>query len=218
MPDDDVVVSRLLDGRGGAADWRRLREVVTADGSAWERVIGAAGDHDSLGAALADIGARADGTDLAAAPPAAEPEETLRIARHAADGRRSDRSARSARLGWLVAACMALGIVSVALRPKEMQGPLNTAGPNLDALTASDFMNGYKERASKDGTLVAEMPQRVVLESRPSADGKGHEVLYLRQFIERAVVDDLFKFGIDESGRPVMVPASLQKPRAAGAM
>jgi hypothetical protein len=117
---------------------------------------------------------------------------------------------------------MALGLVSVALRPRNAD-PMggsggNAAGFSLDKMTARDFMDGYKERAAKDGTLVAEMPQRVVLESRPTPDGKGHEVLYIRQFIERAVVDDLYKFGVDESGRPMMVPASLEKPRSAGAM
>ncbi|MFT3683372.1 MAG: hypothetical protein QM783_00360 [Phycisphaerales bacterium] len=223
--DDDVTLSRLLDGRGKAADWRRLREAIAADATTWDRVIGCATDQDGLGALVADAGDRAGNIELGfatTAPNAESPSDSLRIDHHRADGRRSDRAVRSARLGWLVAACMALGLVSVALRPRNA-APMNNAGGNtagfsLDKMTASDFMNGYKERAEKDGTLVAEMPQRVVLESRATPDGKGHEVLYLRQFIERAVVDDLYKFGVDESGRPVMVPASLEKPRSAGAM
>ena len=40
----------------------------------------------------------------------------------------------------------------------------------------------------------------------------------MRQFIERAIVDDLYKLGTDETGRPVMVPTSMTKTKPAGAM
>lgn len=224
--DDDLTISRLLDGRGKAADWRRLRAITATDTTAWERVIGCSADQDTLGEVMTAAGDLASQTDLAGANAGGcgdSTPATLSIERHRADGRRVDRAVRSARLGWLVAACLTLGLVSVALRQPAGEGNGNSIGQgaglvSLDKWSASDFMKGYKDRAVKDGTLVAEMPQRLVLESRPTADGKGHEVLYMRQFIERAVVDDLYKFGVDESGRPVMVPASLEKPRSAGAM
>jgi len=218
--DGDVVLSRLLDGRGRAADWRHLREATAADAVVWDRIIGSAGDQDLLGDVVGMAGDRAGEMNLLPAPGCVDaPPVPLAFAAPRPDGRRTDRAVRSARLGWLVAACMALGLVSLSLKPRTgAEAPGMVAGLNLDNWSANDLMNKYKDRASKDGTLVAEMPQRVVLETRPTADGKGHEVLYMRQFIERAVVDDLYKLGVDDAGRPVMVPASMTKPRTAGAM
>ena len=40
------------------------------------------------------------------------------------------------------------------------------------------------------------------------ARGKKYEVFYVRQFLERALVDDLYRVGADETGAPVLVPAS----------
>jgi hypothetical protein len=219
--DQDVVFSRLLDGRGRAADWQRLREATAGDGgnAAWDRIIGNAGDQDVLGEVVGLAGDRAGETDLHRAM-----NETLPVtlAVPSAQGRRTDRAVRAARLGWLVAACMALGLVSVSLRPSGGGGGAtqgaNLAPFSLENLSSSDLMNGYKARAAKEGTLVGELPQRVVIETRPSADGKGYEVLYMRQFIERAIVDDLYKLGTDETGRPVMVPTSMTKTKPAGAM
>lgn len=217
--DQDVVFSRLLDGRGKAADWQRLREATTGDAgnAAWDRIIGSAGDQDALGEAVVLAGECADLTDLQRAK-----NETLpaTLTLPSAQGRRADRAVRAARLGWLVAACLALGLVSVSLKSRMnagAQAPI-TAGISLDSLSSNDLMNGYKARAAKEGTLVGELPQRVVIETRPSTDGKGYEVLYMRQFIERAIVDDLYKLGTDETGRPVMVPTSMPTTKPAGAM
>ena len=222
---DDVVLSRLLDGRGRATDWKRLREATTADAVVWDRLIGSAGDQDVLGDVVGIAGDVAMGVCVVRAAGGsrvdASPVPLALVGTGARpDGRRADRAVRSARLGWLVAACMALGLVSLSLRPNVRDGGAQpiTAGLSFDKMSASDLMNGYKTKASQDGTLVAEMPQRLVLETRPTQDGKGHEVLYMRQFIERAIVDDLYKFGVDDAGRPVMVPTSMEKSRPAGAM
>lgn len=213
--DKDVLFSRVLEGRGRAADWQRLRETTASDAGAWDRLIGNASDQDALGEAVELAGQRAEAFAAGTDEPMVFPS---------AQGRRADRAVRAARLGWLMAACMALGLVSVSLRTGgnggSSPGALNpaTAGFSFDDFSSSDLMNGYKVRAAQEGTLVGELPQRVVIETRPSADGKGYEVLYMRQFIERAIVDDLYKLGTDESGRAVMVPASMPKTRPAGAM
>jgi hypothetical protein len=223
LQDGDVLLSRLLDGRGRAADWQRLREATAADAVVWDRLIGNAGDQDLLGDVVTAAGDRAVEMSLLPAPGCVDalPVPLALADAPRPDGRRADRGVRSARLGWLVAACLALGMVSLSIKQRiggENAAVPIAAGVNLDNWSAKDFMNNYKDRASKDGTLVTEMPQRVVLETRPCADGKGYEVLYIRQFIERTVVDDLYKLGVDDAGRPAMVPASLEKPRPAGAM
>ena len=216
-PDPDVVFSRLLDGRGKAADWQSLRDLTSRDGAAWDRLIGNAGDQDVLGDVVSMAGARAEACDVNDAAPAPLPFQS-------AQGRRADRAVRAARLGWLVAACMALGLASVSLKtrldvPPAPSTPVHEAGlVNLNSLTSNDLMTKFKDRAIREGSLVGEMPERLVIETRPSGDGKGYEVLYIRQLIERAVVDDLYKLGTDETGRKVIVPASLPTPKPTGAM
>ena len=71
--------------------------------------------------------------------------------------------------------------------------------------TAADAFQAYLERGQEAGRVVGEMPAKVLLEAQPSAQGSGYEVLYLRQIMERAVVSDLYEFGVDERGRPVPV-------------
>jgi len=210
----DAVLSRLLDGRGKAADWRALRDLTVRDAQQWDLLIGEASDQDALGEA---VGLAADCAESVPADAACGTLATIGTV-----GRRADRAVRAARLGWLVAACLALGLVSVAVRPREAQqqaGSDQSAGlVDLSKWTPTDFMNSYKSKATQDGTLVAELPQRTVIETRPAPDGKGYEVLYIRQFIERAVVDDVYKLGSDETGRPVMVPTAPTTTRPAGAM
>lgn len=215
--EQDVTLSRLLDGRGRAADWKRLKEAMGSNPALWDQLIGDAADQDALGDAVALAGMRAEATVL---PDAATLQAPLPFEQtQSTSGRRHDRAVRAARLGWLVAACLALGMVSMWVRPQSANIGSQGAGiVSFDKMSASDLMEGYKARATREGTLVAEMPQRVVLETRPTADGKGHEVLYMRQFIERAIVDDLYKIGTDDAGRSVMVPASLSTTKPAGAM
>ncbi|HYC32098.1 MAG TPA: hypothetical protein VEB59_07380, partial [Gemmatimonadales bacterium] len=131
--DQEVLFSRLLDGRGQAADWRRLREATGGEtgAAAWDRLIASAGDQDVLGDVVAVAAGRAELTDVASNDPIPFP---------APSGRRHDRAVRAARLGWLVAACMALGMVSVALRPGGNGTATQNAGlmgtPALDAFSS----------------------------------------------------------------------------------
>ena len=112
-------------------------------------------------------------------------------------------------LGWLVAALLALGWGAQWLTPGSA-----TSGNAANMLapltrTADAALNEYLDLGKKSGRVVAEMPERIVLESRPAADGNGYEVLYVRQVLERATVsaDDLYKLGVKEDGRTMLVPA-----------
>lgn len=114
------------------------------------------------------------------------------------------------KLGWAVAAALALvaGWQWVGLNHRISTSgneAINTAGI-LPVGNPEQALDAYYKLGKKTGLVVMELPQRYVLESRPTADGK-HEVLYLRQVLERAVVDDLYRFGSDDQGRPVLVPA-----------
>ena len=58
---------------------------------------------------------------------------------------------------------------------------------------------------SSECRIVRELPLLTV-DIRPTADGDESEVIYLRRFMERARVEGVYKMGIDEQGRSVVVP------------
>ena len=54
--------------------------------------------------------------------------------------------------------------------------------------------------------VIAEVPERILIETRPTDNGRGFELVYVRQIIERTVVPDLYQFhSQDEMGRPTLV-------------
>ena len=62
------------------------------------------------------------------------------------------------------------------------------------------------ESGKQQGTVIGELPQRIVLDARPADDGIGYDVTYLRQIQERTRVPDLYQaVGQDERGRAQLV-------------
>ena len=80
----------------------------------------------------------------------------------------------------------------------------------LPVRTMEDAVQDYLELGAQDERVLGEVPQRVLLDSRALDARQGYEVIYIRQFVERAVVDDLMRFQrtTDEFGRPVVTPAT----------
>lgn len=130
---------------------------------------------------------------------------------------RSFARARSA-AGWMTSAFLLLALVVLSPglgldRPIPIStgdglgqpGPAAAPDAVTASLSASDALDLYLERGRDEGRVVEERPDRVLVGSRPAADGTGYEVLYIRQILERAVVPELFvPTGADEEGRPVM--------------
>ncbi len=202
--DRDVLITRIIDARAGAADWKVLRDAAAQDAGVWADLEQATCEARALERAMAPVAAAADGVDLPTltVDVAARPVVLARIG-----------------LGWLVAALVALGWGAQWYAPLGGAGGWgsgNVASLGLPARTADAALNEYLDLGRKAGRVVAEMPERVVLESRPSDDGKGYEVLYLRQVLERAVVgpEDLYKLGVKEDGRTMLIPAGA--PAVAG--
>ncbi|MBI4880231.1 MAG: hypothetical protein HY812_11325 [Planctomycetes bacterium] len=59
--------------------------------------------------------------------------------------------------------------------------------------------------------VLGELPS-TMLETRPSADGQGYEVIRLRRTLERLHVDRIFRLAEDEHGNAVPVPAQWTPP------
>ena len=54
------------------------------------------------------------------------------------------------------------------------------------------------------------MPRKILMEAQPAADGNGYEVVYIRQILERARVNDIYRFSQDETGRATPVPVQIR--------
>jgi hypothetical protein len=91
-----------------------------------------------------------------------------------------------------------------ALVSAEQDSPAPLAGENPTALNES--MRSLLDRGRDGGLVLGEIPERVLIDARPAADGRGYELLYLRQFLEQSIVPDLYvPAGQDEQGKPTLV-------------
>jgi|GEM_PF-685423 len=238
----DELVTRLLDGRASPADWRALRDSALSDPQMWIELIDISELGDGLGQVVKAAQQRATAVDVPGAVVQPRLTAAAMVhgasSRERADGEREHHHAQSVpsfagaagfgatggdggrgrlrradRLGWLVAVLLAVGLVTMAVKPGSVQGLL---GPGRGGSAASlaplglaspdEAMRKYLELGKAQGRVVGELPQRIILESRELPGGGGREVLYIRQLIERAVVDDLYRFGTDDQGRPVVLP------------
>lgn len=214
MPvDRDVLISRAVEGRAHAADWLALRDLATSDQAVWADL--------STSQAQATLLREALECELAGAGMTPLPRPGLQLV--SAEGERpgapvslSLHTRVRRAIPWALAAALGLAFVSqFANRAGPSGVPAagpQTAGPSVvpaTYATADDALRAYLDLGREQGSVVAELPQRYVVESRPAASGVGYEVLYLRQVLERAVVNDLYRTGEDDTGRRVLLPASM---------
>lgn len=82
----------------------------------------------------------------------------------------------------------------------------------LNAATPQQLLGRYVQSGREQGSVFGVMPERVVLHSTPLEDGKGYEVYFVRQIVERAHVPAFYRLGIDELGNAAQVPTSPTVP------
>lgn len=126
----------------------------------------------------------------------------------------------SAWSGWIVAALVALAWTTGLARPdRATQEAGFVAGPSLAGRTVSnpdEALAAYVDLGRRERSVIGEMPSKLLVESRPTREGGGFEIIFIRQLIERRVVPDLFEFeGNGEQGGPTLVRF---RPDASGAM
>jgi hypothetical protein len=195
------LVSRIVDGRAEAEDWSNLRVLASADPEVWRDLADTQAQHGQLSAAVED--------EIAVAMHAELPDEAH--ADHAGLSRRLE-FVRSWG-GWAAAAA----IVLVWWTGIRVNGPVESMGTGEQAAglqprfvrtaepaNADDALQQYIDLGRKEGSVIAAMPEEVVLETRPLGNGSA-EVLYLRQILERRVVDRFYSLATDELGRAVPV-------------
>lgn len=107
--------------------------------------------------------------------------------------------------GWSLAAAMllALSLVLVVQSKRGAGLPGNGSHGNgalLAGFTAQEALDRYITRGAEEGRIVAELPT-VMVEARQLEEGV-LEVLYLRQFLERERVNEVYTVASDELGMP----------------
>jgi hypothetical protein len=196
----DLLVSRIADSEATPEEWGAFNDLADRHPWAWRDLARAQRDHAAMCAA---VGAMVEHADLVALP--------VRAGGH---GAAPSRMTVMTWGGWAVAACLAL-VYFGGVRPGAPSVPTgHGAGVNLANWTPDDYVKGYVDAGRRSGLVMGEVPQRMLIESRALGPDEGFEVVYVRQFVERARVRDLVRFAADEAGRPMPVRAEM--PAAAG--
>ncbi|HEX8877256.1 MAG TPA: hypothetical protein VF777_10935 [Phycisphaerales bacterium] len=195
-PDRDLLISRVVDGVASPGDWVEIDLISAADQHVWREIAQAQRDKQLLDFAVGRATATADQIDL----PEPAPLVIIRRARMNA----------TQWAGWAAAAVLAVAMLVV---PNWNTPGTQTAGPSLPIFdqppTSPDAaLDSYLSRGKETGRVVRQLPDFVVLDSAPAADGNGYDIIYLRQIVERARVDSLSKYKVDESGRKIPLPVN----------
>lgn len=194
MAEKDILISRVVDGVAGAGDWVELDMLGAGDPSLWRELAQAQRDKQLLDQAVGEAVSVADVVEL---PKQAWGERRLRVPQWT---------------GWAAAAVLALAMFVV---PRTNQSGTSTAGPTLtsEEQTPDAVLDSYLAKGKDAGRVIRQLPEFVVLESAPAADGKGYEVVYLRQIVERARVESVNSYQVDDAGRKTPLPVKVIEPR-----
>jgi hypothetical protein len=186
----DMLITRVVDGVASPADWEALDVAGAADPSVWRELAHAQRAEHLLKGAAGEAVAVADHVELPAViGRVGEAGLKHRIGRVATWG------------GWAAAALLTLAFIG--------RGTFNQGGQENANLVPSFASSGeayrqYIDQGKKEGRVIAEIPDRVMMDASPTQDGKAYEVIFVRQIMERARVDNLSQVSYDEAGKPVL--------------
>lgn len=206
-PGLDILVSRVLDGCATPADWRRLESLAERDAGVWRELALAQRSDLALRGAVSSTIEAAGVHELS--------EGDLRAAAVSrGEGLVTNRSrVLTTWGGWAAAALVALAFVA---RTREGEGTTTpVAGLGAPVSSAADAFRAYLDKGREQGRVYGELPEKVLVDTVPAADGNGYEVVYIRQILERTRVPAMYELRVthDEFGRPLpspvrVVPAS----------
>jgi len=202
--DRDILLTRVLDGEATPEDWAAFRAMAACDPRVWTDLADTQQDRAELALAMAEVVQIADHVDA--------PIETL-------TGENLTRRLNQAVawVGWAAAAMLAIGaIASRNIGPAQTNQPdatkQTTQQAGLFSVTSpEDALKLYFDKGQKTGSVLGEIPDRVLLQTTPSADGAGYDIVYIRQLVERTHVNELYQLAKDEAGRSVPVEYSPPK-------
>lgn len=187
------LIARIVDGEANDADWSAFRALAEPEPGLWRRLAEAQRDQDLLCTAIEDR------LDVA---------EDVEIPVRMADAAGAFSFRLRAWSGWAAAAVVALAWIGVSGAAPRLfdSGSGQSAGMGA-TLSTRQALEQYLDVAGREGRIVRELPQ-IMVETRAVGDGGGVEVLYVRQFLERAVVDQMYEVSFDELGNPQPIPVN----------
>ncbi len=199
---DDIPISRTIDGNATTGDWDELTALADANPAVWRNLAMSLREHQAFARAVnADVTV-ADAIEM----PTVRPAATIQL-RDA--GRHPAFLARvGGWSGWAVAAVFTIIWVAGVLNLVQTAPQQNGSSPGnitMVGASAAELLEAYLDKGRQEDFVIAEVPQRVLIETRPNGTGRGFELIYIRQILERTVVPDLYQFNRDEAGRPRLV-------------
>jgi len=214
LPGDerDVLISRIIDGVATSDDWVTFRAVAANDSTIWGELAQTQHIHETLTDRMEHLIGCADMVDL---PGGLMCDRVMRS--------RTDLVSRWG--GWAAAAAILLvwgfgwsANRSASESSSQVAGignPLISGAKTfLDEAEPEQAFDQYMNSGLSSGQVVGEMPEKIVIETRAMPDGS-IEVLYLRQIIERQIMDHAYREVRDDTGKVTSVPVRLS-PTDAG--
>lgn len=198
QPDDpalvrEVLVSRLLDGRGDESDWSTFRTMSAAEPAVWEEVITSCRHTRRLEREFEYATAGIESSDM--------PAVRLKLG--------SSTPSRGAFLGWAAAAVFAFGMIiqQSGLVPSSRLGG-TTAGIAAAPLSPDEYLAKYIDAGRKEGFILEEPSNLQVVQVRKT--DQGHEVIFVRPLLEKRIVTgaDFRTLGVTEDGTLTLIPAA----------
>ena len=207
LPGDerDILISRVIDGVATSEDWTTFRAAAAHDPSIWAELAETQHIHELISTHVEHAIDIADQIEL---PGGLMNDQPIRA--------RMDMVSRWG--GWAAAAALLLvWFVGSPSTPVSTTQPINTAGTvpifnnpktYLNDAQPNQAFDQYLESGRSSGQVIGEMPEHIVIETRPMPDGT-IEVLYLRQIIERQIIDHAYREVHDEVGNTIEIPVEL---------
>ena len=206
----DLLISRVIDGSASPEDWSSFRILAASDPDVWAELSDAQREHEALCEVMHAATHIADGIDLPGGSGSPMVFEN-RVSSAAKWG------------GWGIAAVLLLGWFtgSISMNPNAVPSGTSNGGYSagmipLGQANTDQAFGQYLQAGQSSGQVVGEMPDQIVVETRPLDDGT-IEVIFLRQVIERRVLEQAYREAVDDSGNRVVVPLDLEKIKRSNA-
>jgi hypothetical protein len=196
---DQLLMSRVVDGDATTDEWDELTVLAERDPDVWAQLAHTLRDNAGF--------ARAVNAEVAAADAVPLPSPERARAAMTIEPRVDPFAHVSRWSGWAVAALVGIAWLAWIFNAGDAaRRPEPPATGSLAGLPAADLLQAYLDRGRQEELVVGEVPDRILIDTRPTETSGGYEVLYLRQIIERRVVPDLYRVqGQDERGQPILV-------------
>ena len=215
LPGDerDVLISRVIDGIATSEDWATFRAAAAHDPSIWSELAETQNIQESICSSVDELVSIADHVEL---PGGMIDDQPMRAKMEMVSRWGGWAAAAAILLVWFIGGPLeptqGLGIGNDTTQSAGILNPgLISSKPFLEEAQPDQAFDQYLSSGRSSGQVVGEMPEKVVIETRPMPDGT-IEVLYLRQIIERQIIDHAYRDTFDETGNAISIPVKLSSP------